>query len=182
MTTALVIFVAWTIGALVVARLAMKLGWKPVATVFLVAGAALLATGASQLLPGVIAAWRKLNLSAPPGPYGDTYYIVGHGHFLLSIGLFVLLLAAIVLWIERKAGRRTRWFLGLTAAVYYLSAGTQLAINFGAMPELLANGLYTPHDFARVNLVLAYVSQASFLALGGILVCCILTLRRMLQR
>jgi predicted phage tail protein len=77
MATALVIFAAWTLGALVVARLATGLGWKAAATAPLVAGAILLVTGASQVLPGVVAAWRTLNPSASTGPYHDTYYVVG---------------------------------------------------------------------------------------------------------
>jgi hypothetical protein len=101
---------------------------------------------------------------------------------LISLGLFFLILAAIALWITRKGGQRTRRLFGLSMAFFHLSAGAQLAIISGAIPEGLAQGFDTPEDFSRINLVLAYVSQAAFLAFGGVLVCCVLTVRRMLQR
>lgn len=182
MVTALALFAAWTLGALAVAYFATRTGWPPVPTVLLATGAVLLPCGAILFLPGVIEALRKVNFSAPPGPYGDTHYVVGQGHLLISLGLIFLFGAAIALWIARKGGRRTRKLLTVSAVLFHVAIGAQLAVIIGVIPEIAERGFDNPDDFSRINLALVLVSQVAFLASLGVLVCSVLTVRRMFLR
>jgi hypothetical protein len=130
-------------------------------------------------MAGIVGALREVTPSAPSGAYDDTYDGVVHDHMPAQLGLFFLTGAALTLWITRKDGKPTRRLLTIFVALLHVAVGARLAIAFGAIPLLLGKGPNSPGDFAVINPFLALVSQASFLALGGILVCCTLTLRQM---
>src|SRR3989442_7747127 len=80
-----------------------------------------------------------LGLSAADIPLHDTYYVIGHFHYVVAPGTIFALMAGIYYWDPKVTGRMMNELLG---KIHF--SGSFIAINFVLMPMFI-------QGLARVN-------------------------------
>ena len=132
--------------------------------------AALAALGAAGValvqMAVLLGPWREFALVPRGRAYHDTYYVVGHAHYLIFIAAIMAVLWGLLFLKVRVAGPLHDRFLGFALWAYLLSVLGTIAVQ-GLFARLLMPRRYVNYEgaFAYLNGVSVALS---FLALAGL--------------